>query len=157
TLLGALLVGLVVAAAALGEGSSGAAGARPSSIAAKPPVPAGVDLHPYPRTFHLYGSSPLEELARYDMFVGTSSVKIRTLRALNPSGIFLLQPGISGSKGNATVHITAPGGAVGWPGATDLTRSGKKLGTIRPVNPEWDLLHNADGSIAAMGKVLGWN
>src|SRR5262249_48436166 len=107
--------------------------------------------------FHLYGSSPLEELARYDMFVGTSSVKIGTLRALNPSGIFLLQPGISGGKGNATVHITAPGGAVGWPGATDLTRSGKKLGTIRPVNPEWDLLHNADGSIAAMGKVLGWN
>jgi hypothetical protein len=157
TLLGALLVGPAVVAAALGEGGSGAAGTRPSSIAAKPPVPASVDLHPYPRTFHLYGSSPLEELARYDMFVGTSSVKIGTLRALNPRGIFLLQPGISGSKGNATVHITAPGGAVGWPGATDLTKSGKKLGTIRPVNPEWDLLHNADGSIAAMGKVLGWN
>jgi hypothetical protein len=151
------LAAAIVAAVALGEGASGGAVTQPSSTKAQPGTATSADLRPYPRTFHLYGSSPVQQLARYDLFVGTSAVKIGTLRALNPTGTLLLQPGISGGKGNATVHITAPGGAVGWPGATDVTKTGERLGSIRPVDPEWDLLHNADGSIAAMGSVLGWN
>ena len=39
----------------------------------------------------------------------------------------------------------------------DTTKGGKPLGTIRAVDPEWDFLHNADGSTTAMGRILGWN
>jgi hypothetical protein len=115
------------------------------------------DSHGYPRTFHLYSSGPLDELARYDMLAEPSSVDIRALRRRNPSGVFLLQPTLEGRSGRDFVHVTAPGGAIGWSGATDSTRTGRPLGRIRAVDPRWDFLHNADGSTVETGKILGWN
>jgi hypothetical protein len=145
-----LAAGAIAALTALASTGSDAASPPPG----KRPAPAkAVDSHGYPRTFHLYGSAPVEQLARYDMLVGFSTFRVAQLRARNPTGIFLLQP----SLGADAVHVTAPGGAVGWTGATDSIRGGKMLGTVRRVDPERDFLHNADGSVATIGKVLGWN
>ena len=149
--------GAVSLAIALSTGSSNAA-VQPTASPPKKPVPAkSTDLHGYPRTYHLYGGGPVEELARYDMVVGSRSLDAAGLRLRNPAGIFLLQPSLPGSGGVSFVHVTAPGGAVGWPGGTDTFRGGVALGRIRAPDPDWDFLHNADGSTTAMGKVLGWN
>ena len=67
------------------------------------------------------GGGPVEEMARYDMVVGSTSISAAALRLRNPAGIFLLQPTINGRH----VHVTAPGGAVGWTGATDSLSGGK--------------------------------
>jgi hypothetical protein len=129
----------------------------------RPPSPTqttltgAFDSHGYPRTFHLYSSGPLDELARYDMLAEPPSVDIRALRRRNPSGVFLLQPTLKGRNGTDFVHLTAPGGAIGWKGASDSIRGGRALGRIRAVDPDWDLLHNADGSTARIGKIFGWN
>src|SRR5262245_32481975 len=56
---------------------------------------AAADTHAYPRTYHIYGYGPLDELARYDMIVGTSYFDIPGLRSRNPNGIFLLHPGLA--------------------------------------------------------------
>jgi hypothetical protein len=116
-----------------------------------------LDSHGYPRTFHLYSGGPVDELARYDMLVEPPWVDIRALRKRNAGGIFLLQPTLTGSGGRGFVHITAPGGAIGWRGARDSSPGGRALGRIRAVDPRWDFLHNADGSIARIGTILGWN
>jgi hypothetical protein len=115
------------------------------------------DSHGYPRTYHLYSGGPIHELARYDMLVEPRWVDIRALRRQNPRGIFLLQPTLAGSGGRDFVQITSPGGAIGWAGATDRHGAGRSLGRIRGVDPEWDLLHNDDGSTARIGKIFGWN
>jgi hypothetical protein len=112
-----------------------------------------IDTHGYPRTFHLYSGGPIGELARYDMLAEPPWIDIRALRKRNPNGIFLLQPTLAGEF----VHITAPGGAVGWKGARDSNHSGRTLGAIRAVDPRWDFLHNADGSTVAVGTIRGWN
>jgi hypothetical protein len=45
-----------------------------------------------------------------------------------------------------------------WPGGTDDQAGGVNLGWIRKVDPDWDLLHNADGSLATIGGwIKGWN
>ena len=158
-----LVAALVLVAAIVGSASSSRASLaattspQASGGARQSVSPKAIDQHGYPRTFLLYASGPVKELARYDLLVLPATSDIGGLRASNPGGIFLLQPSIKGSGRKEVVHITAPGGAVGWPGATDTTRGGKRLGKIRAVDPEWDLLHNADGSITAMGSVLGWN
>jgi hypothetical protein len=122
---------------------------------------AADDQHGYPRTYHLYGSGPVDELARYDFIVGWSWFDIAGLRARNPSGIFLLNPAWNGPNGRDGVFVTAPGGASAWPGATDKLTGGVNLGTIRAVDPALDLLHNADGSVASVSpgytRIQGWN
>ena len=157
---GRLLAPVAIAGAALVASASGAVGARaaPDSRTASPPpkptpATAPIDPHGYPRTYHLYGGGPVEELARYDMVVGSTSISAAALRLRNPAGIFLLQPTMNGRQ----VHVTAPGGAVGWTGATDSLSGGKTLGGIRAVNADSDFLHNADGSLAGDGGILGWN
>ena len=153
-----IAVGGIAVAAMLSPIELGAQAApQVSPPAKKVTLATTVDLHGYPRTYHLYGYGPVDEIARYDMIVGYRWFDIAGLRERNPNGIFLLQPSLVGSNGLDAVGITTPGGAVGWPGATDRSRNGAPLGTIPPVDPEWDLLHNADGSIEAMGSVLGWN
>ena len=141
-----MLVAVIASAAVL---SSSGFGAATNSQALQP----GPDPHGYPRTYHLYGGGPVDELARYDFVVGYSWFPIAGMRARNPKGIFLLQPGLNADS----VHVTAPGGAAGFPGAIDSTQAGKPLGTIPPVDPNQDFLHNADGTVEAMGNVLGWN
>jgi hypothetical protein len=86
------------------------------------------------------------------MVVGARSINAAALRLRNPSGIFLLQPTLG-----AYVHVTAPGGASSWRGKSDSLRGGKPLGQVRAVNPDSDLLHNVDGSLAGDGRILGWN
>jgi hypothetical protein len=151
--------GITIAAALGSSGSS--LGGTPES-APRPSKNQGasakaIDRRDYPRTLQFYGYGPVQELARYDMLVGYEWFDIRAIRTRNPGGIFLLQPAMEGSNGRDSVHVTAPGGAVGWKGARDSIRGGKPLGRIRAIDPYWDFLHNADGSVAAMGKVLGWN
>lgn len=163
-------MGLVTAAVLVSAAISGIASVSsnasetaptPKARSAQPPktLPRkAIDRHGYPRTFLLYASGPTEELARYDLLVQPAARDIAALRAKNPSGIFLLQPYLAGSKGRSYVHVTAPGGAFGWPGATDSFRGGKPLGRIRAIEPEWDFLHNADGSFATIGQsFFGWN
>jgi hypothetical protein len=156
---GALLTAAAITiAAALSLGGSGAA-ARPTASPPKKPKPKTpqTDLHGYPRTLNLYSGGSVDELVRYDMVIGGGSLPVAGLRLRNPSGIFLLQPSLPGSSGSGFVHVTAPGGAVGWTGATDKFPGGVPLGKIPPPDPNQDFLHNADGSVAAIGKVLGWN
>jgi Hypothetical glycosyl hydrolase family 15 len=118
---------------------------------------AAPDSHGYPRTYHLYGYGPLDELARYDLVVGWSWFNVSALRTLNPKGIFLLNPALASADGRLAVHVTAPGGAASWPGGTDDQPAGVNLGFIRAVDPAWDLLHNADGSLAGTSSIKGWN
>jgi hypothetical protein len=161
-----LAVGVVLAAAAASIGAtlitdgSGAA-TRPAASPPKKPKPkppaVKTDTHGYPRTYNLYSGGTVDELARYDMVVGSKGLPVASLRLRNPSGVYLLQPSLPGSSGTGYVHVTAPGGAVGWPGATDTFQGGPNLGKIPAPNPDRDFLHNADGSISSIGKVLGWN
>jgi hypothetical protein len=151
----AVLAGAVLLATALGAAGARATGDITTAPPPRKPAPvtSSVDTHGYPRTYHLYGGGPIDELARYDMVVSSRSNDAAGLRLRNPSGIFLMQPTLQGRQ----VHVTAPGGVVGWPGANDSVRGGKPLGGIRAVNPESDFLHNVDGSLAGDGTILGWN
>jgi hypothetical protein len=120
------------------------------------------DPHDYPRTYHLYGYGPLDELARYDMVVGLSFFDVAGLRSRNPSGIFLLNPALTAPDGSRhAIHVTAPGGAgMVWPGGTDDQPGPVNLGSIRAVDQAWDLLRNANGSLAGIGGktlIKGWN
>jgi hypothetical protein len=143
---------LVVALLAIGTPGHAQASATASSSG---------DPHDYPRTYHLYGSGPVDELARYDFVVGWSWFDIAGLSARNPNGIFLLNPAWNGPSGREGVFVTAPGGAAAWPGASDRLAGGANLGTIRALDPGLDLLHNADGSIASVSpgytRIEGWN
>jgi hypothetical protein len=149
-----LVWSIALVVALLGIGTPGHATAGSTAT-------ASADPHGYPRTYHLYGSGPVDELARYDLVVGWSWFDIAGLRARNPNGIFLLNPAWNGPNGRDGVFVTAPGGASAWPGATDKLPGGANLGTIRPVNPAFDLLHNADGSVASVSpgytRIQGWN
>jgi hypothetical protein len=160
---GAVLPGVVLTLAALiVTGACDSSSRAPQAF--KPPTKVApgstIDSHGYPRTFHIYSGGPVDELARYDMLVEPRWVNIRAIRKKNPRGIFLLQPTLTGSHGRDFVQITAPGGAIGWAGATDSTHAGRPLGRIRPIDPRWDLLHNNDGSTGRVGEgssLLGWN
>lgn len=118
------------------------------------------DSHGYPRTYNRYSSGPIDEMARYDMIVGWKWFDIAGLRARNPNGIFLLNPAMTTSLGYDAIHVTAPGPAAAWPGRTDDQPGGVNLGSMRAVDPNWDLLHNADGSYATPAGyswIKGWN
>ena len=95
------------------------------------------------------------------MVVGWSWFDVAGLRARNPNGIFLVNPALTTSAGRDAVHVTAPGAAATWTGGTDDQPGGVTLGSIRPVDPAWDLLHNADGSYASVspnyGRIMGWD
>ena len=141
-----LVVPVAAAVAALLTAASPASGTSRTASAA-------VDPHGYPRTYHIYGAGTVDELARYDMSVGTAWWNVAGMRAKNPSGIFLLQPTLTTSAGTGQIHVTAPGvAAAAWPGGTDDQPGPVNLGTIRAVNQAWDLLRNADGSFTG-----GWN
>jgi hypothetical protein len=122
---------------------------------------ATVDTHGYPRTYHLFGSGTVDELARYDMNVGSSWWDVAGMHARNPTGIFLLQPTLTTSAGTDQIHVTAPGVATAWAGGTDNEPGGVNLGTIRAVDSNWDLLRNANSSLATVNpsstSIYGWN
>jgi hypothetical protein len=116
----------------------------------------------YPRTYHIFGSDrDLGALARYDMVVGYAFWDVRALRKRNPSGIFLLSPGLRPNNARDYGGLAVTYGAVNrWKGGHDGIRGGPKLGSIRPFDPYWDELYNADGSRAAVNDVWrheGWN
>jgi hypothetical protein len=152
---------LATAALAIAATYESSAPSRSSSPRAAPPAKQGAakptDPHGYPRTSLLYAGGPAQQVARYDLLVQAVTRDIGELRRRNPTGVFLLQPAIQGGGPKDSVHVTAPGGAIGWQGATDALRGGKQLGKIRAVDPQRDFLHNADGSLATIGKILGWN
>ena len=151
----AAALGVGIVGTLLATSSVGAAGAPRNDFSQSQQKPKKlVDTHAYPRTYNIYSGGPSEELSRYDMVVGLKSLDAAGLRLRNPTGIFLLQPSL---QGGGSIHVTAPGGAVGWRGAMDTLAGGTALGQIRATNPDWDFLHNADGSLASIGKILGWN
>lgn len=111
------------------------------------------DSHGYPRTFHIwggwYGAAALE---RYDMVVGyESNWDVAALRARNPSGVFLLSPGVRpGTIWDYDVlNITY--GLEEWEGATCPA----PLGYVPPLDPAVDLLRRPDGSVAAVNQQWG--
>lgn len=119
-------------------------------------------MQAYPRTYHIWGNDrDLGALARYDMVVGYAFWNIRALRARNPKGIFLLTPGLRPGNTNDYRGLAVTYGAVNrWQGASDLLGGGPKLGFIRPFDPYWDELYNADGSRAQVNETFkhgGWN
>jgi hypothetical protein len=94
-------------------------------------------------------------LGKYDLAVGFANWDIAKLRAVNPNGIYLLQPGLTPTSSNyQTVHITT-GAIANWKGGTDNLAGGVNLGTIRPFDPYWDFLYNANGTRA--GSYPTWN
>jgi hypothetical protein len=124
---------------------------------AAPAAGAATDPRPFPRTYHVYsGWTDPNVLGRYDMVVGFANWNVAKLRAVNPGGIFLLQPGLAPASGTdyQAVHITS--GAISrWRGGTDRLPGGVDLGYIRPFDTSWDWLYNADGSRA--GSYPTWN
>ena len=117
---------------------------------------AAADAHAYPRTAQIYsGWTDATVLAKYDLLVGFANWDLAKLKATNPEGVYLLQPGLTPTSSNyQTVHITT--GAIDkWTGATDTLAGGVNLGTIRPFDPYWDYLYNANGTKA--GAYPTWN
>ncbi len=118
--------------------------------------------HAYPRTYHIWGAwAQTETLAKYDMLVGYANYDTAFLRSRNPNGIFLLTPGLNpqNSSDYQGVSITY-GAADEWRGGSDNLAGGVNLGQIRPFDPAWDYLRNADGSIAPINEWFdhpGWN
>jgi Hypothetical glycosyl hydrolase family 15 len=118
--------------------------------------------HGFPRTYHVFGGGhDLSALARYDVVVGYAYWDLRTLRARNPNGIFLLNAGLqpTSPRDYRGVAVTY-GGIVHWKGGVDRIRGGPKLGAIRAFDPFWDELHNADGSRSIVSSAWGhggWN
>lgn len=104
----------------------------------------------FPLTYHLWGTDrDIRRLARYDLVVGYAYWDIRSLKRLNPTGVFLLTPGLQQARpaDYRGLSITY-GGLRHWSGGTDRLPGGPRLGRIRAFDPEWDALHNADGSLA---------
>jgi hypothetical protein len=115
------------------------------------------DTRPYPRTYHANsGWTDPNILGRYDMVVGYANWDLAKVKAVNPGGLFFLQPGLNPTGGSnyQTVHITT--GAIDrFTGKTDTLPGGVNLGTIRPFDATWDYLYNANGSRA--GSYPTWN
>jgi hypothetical protein len=108
------------------------------------------DTHGYPRTYLVYsGWTEPRVLARYDMLVGfATNWDVAALRRLNRNGIFLLQPGLNpGSAEYREVFVTHAGRAASWRGGHD-----QRLGFIRAVNADQDILHDPGGRLLG-----GWN
>jgi hypothetical protein len=114
------------------------------------------DTRPYPRTYHANsGWTDPNVLGRYDMVVGYANWDLAKVKAVNPGGIFFLQPGLNPTSSNyQSVHIST--GAVDrFAGKTDTLPGGVNLGTIRPFDTTWDYLYNANGTRA--GSYPTWN
>jgi hypothetical protein len=156
------IVLLFLATLALAAALTNAVATDASSQTGRQAIASSPDPHAYPRTYHLYGYGPLDELARYDLVVGFSYFDVAGLRSRNPSGIFLLNPALTAANGVRTaIHVTSPGDAgMVWPGGTDNQPGGVSLGAIRAVDQTWDLLHRTNGSFAGVGGktlIKGWN
>ena len=119
-----------------------AVGALAGTAAAAP------DTHAYPRTFHLWSCDAPSKLAKHDIVVGYPQCDVAQMRALNPNGVFLLQPQLNGGN----VHVSY-GAAGNWTGGCDTIVDGAaaNLGCIRAFDHAWDRLRNADGSAASLG------
>lgn len=109
------------------------------------------DTHGYPRTFHLWGGwYGAEALARYDMVVGyESNWDLAALRARNPTGVYLLSPGMNPSQVETygMTHLTY--------GALDEWRGGTcpaPVGYVPAFDPAVDYLHRPNGSLALVGN-----
>lgn len=115
----------------------------------------------FPRTYHLWGADHPAKLARYDFVVGYAHWDVRALRRHNPSGIFLLTPGLRPRDPRDYKGLSITYGALhAWLGGVDRLPGGPRLGRIRPYDPQWDLLYNADGSVASVNNEWrhhGWN
>jgi hypothetical protein len=114
------------------------------------------DTRPYPRTYHANsGWTDPNVLGRYDMVVGYANWDLAKVKAVNPGGIFFLQPGLNPtSPSYQAVHIST--GAIDrFAGKTDTLPGGVNLGTIRRFDTTWDYLYNANGARA--GSYPTWN
>ena len=111
---------------------------------------AAADNHGFPRTFHVWSCNDAEKLAKFDMAVGFAYCDIARMRALNPNGIFLMQPGLDLGTGSYNNMHSTYGAEQKWKGGTDTIVDGSaaNLGFIRAFDPNWDYLVNADGSVA---------
>jgi hypothetical protein len=92
--------------------------------------------------------------------VGYANYDVGFLRAQNPNGILLLQPGLSPETSKYDAVSVTYGGIDDWEGGEDRLGGGADLGRIRPFDPEWDFLVNANGSVARASKRNthpGWN
>jgi hypothetical protein len=121
------------------------------------------DNHLFPRTYHLYSCDDPDALAKYDVVVGYWYCDLAKMRAANPNGVFLLQPGLDTGNGSNNNVNTTYGSQDKWTGGTDTITDGQaaNLGSIRAFDPYWDYLHNADGSLATVNSLYsgmkGWN
>jgi hypothetical protein len=116
----------------------------------------------FPLTYHLWGGArDIRLLARYDLVVGYAYWDVRALRRANPTGVFLLTPGLQPARPSDYRGLSITyGGLQFWTGGRDRLRGGPRLGPIRPFDPEWDVLRNADGSLALANETWrhnGWN
>jgi hypothetical protein len=122
-----------------------------------PAAAVAADRRPYPRTYHANsGWVDPKVLGRYDMLVGYANWDLTKLRAVNPGGLFFLQPGLNPTSPDYQgVYITT--GAIDrFRGATDTLPGGENLGAIRAFDAAWDYLYNANGTVAG-SSYRTWN
>ena len=109
------------------------------------------------------------------MVVAYAYCDIKALRRLNPSGVFLLQPGLfpdgtdhTGKAGYGGMSVTYGTGLWHWregygrrDGGCDKASGPVNVGCMREFSFDWDELRNADGSEAGIDNGTaghrGWN
>jgi Hypothetical glycosyl hydrolase family 15 len=155
-----LLVAAAVAATIAGYAHANAP--RTNGVVAPLRPSVAIDPRGFPRTYHIYGGEGRPgSLARYDMVVGYAYWNLRALRARNPNGIFLLNPGLRPNRPADYQGLSVTYGSLSqWRGGYDRIPGGPALGRIRPFAPYWDQLYDADGSPALVNDTYhhgGWN
>lgn len=130
---------------------------------ASPAAGAAGDPRGFPRTLHI-NSYCTQDLSRYDMVGAFGFCDPDKIRASNPGMILLLEPGLNPNipiwSGGYDPIMVSYGALDQWRGGVDNIPGGVNLGQIRPFDPAWDYLHNADGSIAHLAGFYGaggWN
>jgi Hypothetical glycosyl hydrolase family 15 len=120
--------------------------------------PARTDQRGFPRTLAFAKCSNVRDIARRDMIVGPAYCPISELRKRNPTGIFLLQPGLfptgydsQGQAGYGGMNVTYGAGLWYWrTSGCDSTKGGMNVGCMRAFDFDYDYMHNADGSYAGI-------
>jgi Hypothetical glycosyl hydrolase family 15 len=132
-------------------------------------VAARVDRHGFPRTLSFWKCADGRSLSRYDMFVGFSYCPIGDVRRGNPSGVFMLTPGLFPRGDNyGGMSVTYGDGLWHWQqgdawknAGCDNLPGGTNLGCMRPFSVEYDPLRNANGTAALIENGTsghpGWN
>jgi hypothetical protein len=115
---------------------------------------AATPTHGFPRTFHRWGGwADAGILAKYDLVVGYDNYDISYLRSQNPDGIYLLSPEML--DGTDSLMFVSYGRLDLWKGGCDNYAGGVNVGCPRPFDPKWDLLYNANGTVASVGGTYG--